>query len=380
MEPDGRGDSRHGGDLAASPAITPGADYGFKAGWKLHPCSREDLIRRCSRDEVPPIGLVWTPEVPGLVPPEEVQFLQEALRKRAIGRIKLHLFLGCFFVLGSGGGLLAFRKEGWGKTSAFLLLNLIVLGVLPVVQAFQELRRIRRGRPAPAVIPLLPAGAVERRRNIVTWGIVACLGAVALCEVVFGLNASIARAGLIKDEVRHGETWRLFTGPLLHGGLLHFVMNGSTLITLGFAIEMLAHSAYLPAVFLASMASGSIASQLLLPTENSVGASGGLLGLIGFLAVLGFRKKATLPPGFLRSIFLSIGQIALLGLVAWPIIDNAAHFGGLLGGAAFGLCLGRRAFASLPMRPGVLAKSAGLASFLAILAATVLAIAKIAHR
>ncbi len=70
----------------------------------------------------------------------------------------------------------------------------------------------------------------------------------------------------------------------------------------------------------------------------SVGASGALFGLIGVLFVFGLKYRRELPEGFKRAfgtgmlpvIFLNLG----VGFMARGIIDNAAHVGGLLCGAA----------------------------------------------
>ena len=66
-----------------------------------------------------------------------------------------------------------------------------------------------------------------------------------------------------------------------------------------------------------------------------VGASGGIMGLIGYLAIYGYRRKQQLPPDFLRSMLINIGFIAAFGLVAYQIIDNFAHLGGFLVGAVY---------------------------------------------
>ena len=87
------------------------------------------------------------------------------------------------------------------------------------------------------------------------------------------------------------------------------------------------------------------------------------MGLIGFLAVLGYRRREVLPPGFLRSIVTSIALIMALGLVAWDMVDNAAHLGGLGMGLVLGFVyIGRRA-GGVRLEPSLLARFAGGASF-----------------
>ena len=54
------------------PARPEGSEYGSMTGKKLVQSSREELIRKCAADRVPPVRLVWTPDTPNLVPPAEV--------------------------------------------------------------------------------------------------------------------------------------------------------------------------------------------------------------------------------------------------------------------------------------------------------------------
>jgi rhomboid protease GluP len=70
----------------------------------------------------------------------------------------------------------------------------------------------------------------------------------------------------------------------------------------------------------------------------SVGASGALFGLIGVLFVFGLKYRRELPEGFKHAFGTGMLPVILLnvaiGFVARTFIDNAAHMGGLLSGAA----------------------------------------------
>jgi MYXO-CTERM domain-containing protein len=200
------------------------------------------------------------------------------------------------------------------------------------------------------------------RRTALTWALAVCLTIVGAAQFRAGSARSVAAAGLVKTAVWNGETWRLLTGTLLHGNVLHFFFNLTALLSLGRAVEGLASRYHLAAVFLVSALSGSVFSLILLPNVPSVGASGGLLGLIGFLAVVGWRRRAVLGSAFLRSLLLSILLIALMGATAWEFIDNAAHLGGLLGGVLCGLALVDGKSSSIPLAPGRSLRWLGLAS------------------
>ena len=56
-----------------------------------------------------------------------------------------------------------------------------------------------------------------------------------------------------------------------------------------------------------------------------------------------------LPHGFRRTLFTDLAAIAAVGLVGAAMIANAAHAGGLLGGAVLGLLL----VPSTARRPGI---------------------------
>jgi membrane associated rhomboid family serine protease len=178
--------------------------------------------------------------------------------------------------------------------------------------------------------------SIEKTPIIYTTVVLACLIVVAVLQLVAGDEESIQAAGLVKSAVWEGETWRLLTCATLHVNFMHIWMNGQALIGLGRMIESLTNRAYLAIVFLPSAVCGSIFSLLLMPNSTSVGASGGIMGLVGFLAVLGYRRKEVLPSGFFKSILLNICFIGVIGLVGFAVIDNAAHLGGLVAGVVCG--------------------------------------------
>jgi MYXO-CTERM domain-containing protein len=147
---------------------------------------------------------------------------------------------------------------------------------------------------------------------------------------------------------------------------MHIWMNGQALIGFGKLIESLTNRAYLTIVFLPSAFCGSIFSLLLMPNSTSVGASGGLMGLVGFLAVLGYRRREILPSSFFKSILINICFIGVIDLVGFAIIDNAAHFGGLLAGVGCGSVLIKKGEAADLRDVNRFIKILGLASLIII--------------
>jgi membrane associated rhomboid family serine protease len=276
--------------------------------------------------------------------------------------------------------------------------------VVPTLQPAWGLWRLRR-RPGEYPRELATTFRYQvwlgTRRMTATWLVGGCLIAVTLTQVVAGsrLIARVKRpltlgdvsqamtvapviesAALVRDAVRSGEVWRLITAELMHGHPLHFLFNFMALLAVGRLVEMHGHPLYVPAVFLVSALCASAASFFFSAAPISVGASGGIMGLIGFLAVIGIRRRHVVPRGFLRSIAMSIALTAATGLVARHFIDNAAHAGGLLGGILLGLVYVRRrhgrrqeddASSTVHLNASGLARAAGWLSGAALVVATV---------
>jgi membrane associated rhomboid family serine protease len=138
--------------------------------------------------------------------------------------------------------------------------------------------------------------------------------------------------------VLEGEYWRLFSATLLHGGGDHLFGNCVALYVLGMAGEHALGAWRMLVLYVASGLAGSVASVLTGPGP-SLGASGAICGLMGGVILVLYRYR--------RIYHVRNKEIGLV-LAAWaayiifigaidPQIDNWAHFGGLLGGAAIAL-------------------------------------------
>lgn len=196
---------------------------------------------------------------------------------------------------------------------------------------------------------------VQRAQAVVpiySYILVACLIVVALCQfsvdgassILLGGEKSILLAGFDKTAFAHGEYWRILTGSALHGGLIHLGFNCYALYVLGKLIEVLSNRAHLAIVFLLSALGGSLLSYYFLPDGISVGASGGIVGFLGYMAAYGFVRRKLLPPSFLKGMIFNIGFIALYGILInmksedlHVAIDNYGHLGGLIVGVIYGL-------------------------------------------
>jgi rhomboid protease GluP len=147
------------------------------------------------------------------------------------------------------------------------------------------------------------------------------------------------------EPVLAGQVWRLLTAMFLHAGVLHLLVNGWALYQLGGLVEVLFGSARLAAIYFAGGLAGSLASVAWdLVSGNavpSVGASGAIFGLLGFLIAFLLRHRDRLRPEA-RSLLLQLVFWAGINIVfgfTVDMIDNAAHLGGLAAGLAIGAAI-----------------------------------------
>lgn len=151
------------------------------------------------------------------------------------------------------------------------------------------------------------------------------------------------------------QYWRFVTPVFIHVNLIHVMINMYGLWVIGPWVEKLYGSAKFVVFWVATGIAGVLASYLTVipgshpgmiisflikPDDHpSAGASGALFGMIGILFVFGIKYRHELPEGFKRAFGTGMLPVILLnlgiGFALKDFIDNAAHMGGLLAGAAF---------------------------------------------
>ena len=132
------------------------------------------------------------------------------------------------------------------------------------------------------------------------------------------------------------EPWRLFTCAFIHFGLLHIACNMYFLHAIGRLSEKLLGPRFYIIIYIFSAFMGSLAS-LLWNADGiiSAGASGAVFGVVGMIAAFLVMRRDDVPPTAFKNLKNSMVQIVVLNFlfgISVPGIDNAAHFGGLLGG------------------------------------------------
>lgn len=377
-------------ELYPEPPHSEEPTWGYTLDKIPYSCTFEQLRSYVAWDRSKRIKLVWTPYSTRMMPPEEVRELLLDVRHRDVLHAR-HQFRNYLLIAAAWTALGGFNATTSGARTgtpfiAYFILPL-VLGIIPAIQLAWTLRQMRTHEFTWE--DALNAGRqiryqewLGRHKAPLTIIFIAALLLVGLVQIYTSIQHAFARifvdraqgtwsaidaAGLVKSAVWEGEVWRLFTATVMHGSIWHFVFNFAALYAFGKIVEVLVGRAYLPIIFFFSAFAGSVFSLLLLPA-TSIGSSGGIMGIIGFLGVLGYYNRAILPPGFLRSILGTVALVGLFGLVAFVLIDNAAHAGGALCGALLGYLLLPHHSTTLPLKPGRLVKVLGVLCALGIVA------------
>ncbi|NKB68770.1 MAG: rhomboid family intramembrane serine protease [Candidatus Latescibacteria bacterium] len=179
-------------------------------------------------------------------------------------------------------------------------------------------------------------------------------GAIFQMRGIFNILAPSGEAGYLFGStglipvIRDGRWWTLFTAVYLHGSLLHIFFNMMWVRQLGPLVEELFGPMRLFVIFTVAGVLGflfSVGSGLLALTGGdsmlvrlivqvfggagfTLGASGGVFGLMGAAIAYGRRTGSTL---FTRQFVQWALMLFVFGLF-FSGVDNAAHLGGFIGG------------------------------------------------
>jgi len=304
-------------------------------------CGKETLLNVIENDK--DVKYVTTPNNNSFVlPGAEYETLEPILRRKK-SIIKGNLKTAGFYMLLLGDSMLmtslnsdnGFFSDTTGK------IYLLVFGVIPFLNGVYELLSLRKVNVSNFQTESLEIKFdhwVKSKENYSIIVVVGVLVFITLMQLSTGFNDSINLAGLVKPKTNDGEYWRLLTSTLLHANLFHILFNASAMYVIGKMLIRVTSLWHFFTVFLISGLMGSTFSLLLMPNATSVGASGGIMGLIGFILVMSLKLKS-IPRNIIKSMLSSIILIAIIGISATETIDNAAHGGGLIAGMLLGIVL-----------------------------------------
>jgi len=154
-----------------------------------------------------------------------------------------------------------------------------------------------------------------------------------------GNEASLLKLGALPDNgALHGQYWRVATYSFLHFNGAHLLVNVLLLFWVGRLMEGSVGIRYAAAIYVSSVLSSAAIILLfhnLYPKSGAtVGASGGIFGLLAAALIISHRHSAgALDRDSRLRTLLWIALFVGLGISFFPEISMAGHVGGLIGGA-----------------------------------------------
>ena len=347
-------------------------EYAYIRNSDLNPirCDKETLLDIIENDK--DLKFVATPQSETyIIPGTDYETLKPILKKNK-SSIKNSLYWALGYTIFFGGLTFLYTRdseEGFfsDRSGVFFLL---VFGIIPILDSLYELFAIRKVNDSnyqKECSQLKFDFWIHQETVISIFIFTGTLILITIIQLIYGLGDSIESIGLVKTKVFEGEYWRLLTSILAHGGIFHIFFNATATFIIGKMVIRITGFSNFTIVFLFSGILGSIFSLYLILDQTSVGASGGIMGLIGFLLVLSIKFNDNIPRNIVKSMLNTIIVVAIIGFSASDIIDNAAHGGGLIGGIFIGLLLIRKKNNTIPYKSNLLIKIFGVVSTLILI-------------
>lgn len=149
-------------------------------------------------------------------------------------------------------------------------------------------------------------------------------------------------ANFTPSILEEGQSWRLVTMGFVHQEFDHIALNMLWLAYTGWNVERALGRRNLVAIFLAAVVVGACLSAGFSPWRPSIGASGGIFGLVAACVVFGMSRPELLPESSRRVYGWALLPYLVLmfgmGLRS-SSTDNWAHFGGIVTGALLAVAL-----------------------------------------
>ena len=158
-----------------------------------------------------------------------------------------------------------------------------------------------------------------------------------------GNDAGLLKLGALSDNGQlHGEFWRIATYSFLHFNWLHLFLNVGLLLWIGRIVEQQVGIGRAALIYFASVVCSAAVILLVHnwhPKEGgTVGASGGVFGLLGAALIISYRQNG--HDRLRRPLWIVLA--AGFGVSLLPDISMAGHIGGIIGGVPLALLVKAR--------------------------------------
>jgi len=200
-----------------------------------------------------------------------------------------------------------------------------------------------------------PARTQLSTTPVATYSLIASFVAVFIVEkVLLRTSNGLFDMGALSNV--QPDWWRFVAYAFLHepsgstfglqGLPVHLLFNSFATYIVGRLVEQLYGWRVLLATFLATAVGAGIASVLVATVTKAesatIGASGGIMGLLGLLFMLGRVQGRDVPVGIghaMRQYAITYGAMVVVFGFLVTNVDNVAHIGGFASGGLVGLAL-----------------------------------------
>lgn len=193
-------------------------------------------------------------------------------------------------------------------------------------------------------------------------------GLVFLLDILIGRRSLLLAGAKYGPAIWAGQYYRLLTAVFLHVDIFHLLMNGYAIYLLGPLLERSLGSLRFLVLYLMGGLAGSAASLYFQPWGISVGASGAVFGLFGYLLYTRWRSPLSLSPALSQWVTTILVLNLLITILPGTRIDMWGHFGGLAGGFLAGWVVGLPGRRNWPLLSGDPRQALGAVAAVAALA------------
>lgn len=196
--------------------------------------------------------------------------------------------------------------------------------------------------PANEVPPAPITVKMPEREPVVTYALIGITTLVFVGQYLLqgslGFDLLFVLGGKINDYILAGEVWRLITPVLLHGSILHLVMNMYALYIIGRRLERFYGPGKFLLLYLLSAYAGNVFS-FVLTLNSSLGASTAIFGIFAAEGIFILQHRRLFGPARTNQMIANLAIILAInlayGFMPNSTVDIMGHIGGLLGGVFF---------------------------------------------